>query len=135
MVSEGVLERGRERLSVRWWTASVTVRELSAPGIFNEGCAATAVEDWVRPALCEEALRLGRIMAELAPKGSEVHCVVALMEILTSDEATLRTASRPASSVRLMPNLAPRFALHESGRGPSSSTARSSGRGDVRWAP
>ncbi len=49
--------------------------------IFNEGYSATAGEDWVRPALCDEALRLGRILAELAPKESEVHGLVALMEI------------------------------------------------------
>src|SRR3954467_12589556 len=49
--------------------------------IFNEGYAATAGEDWVRPALCEEALRLGRILAELAPMEPEVHGLVALMEI------------------------------------------------------
>jgi predicted RNA polymerase sigma factor len=52
--------------------------------IFNEGYAATAGEDWVRPALCEEALRLGRILAELAPTESEVHGLVALMEIHAS---------------------------------------------------
>src|SRR5207302_7643713 len=52
--------------------------------IFNEGYSATAGEDWVRPALCEEALRLGRILAELAPGESEVHGLVALMEIQAS---------------------------------------------------
>jgi RNA polymerase sigma-70 factor (ECF subfamily) len=52
--------------------------------IFNEGYAATAGEDWMRPALCEEALRLGRILAELAPQNSEVHGLVALMEIQAS---------------------------------------------------
>jgi len=52
--------------------------------IFNEGYSATAGEDWVRPALCEEALRLGRILAELAPAEPEVHGVVALMEIQAS---------------------------------------------------
>ncbi|MBV8910266.1 MAG: sigma-70 family RNA polymerase sigma factor, partial [Gammaproteobacteria bacterium] len=46
--------------------------------IFNEGYSATAGEDWMRPALCEEALRLGRILAELAPQESEVHGLVAL---------------------------------------------------------
>jgi RNA polymerase sigma factor (sigma-70 family) len=49
--------------------------------IFNEGYSATAGEDWVRPALCEEALRLGRVLAELAPQEPEVHGLVALMEI------------------------------------------------------
>jgi RNA polymerase sigma factor (sigma-70 family) len=52
--------------------------------IFNEGYAATAGEDWVRPALCEEALRIGRILSELAPDASEVHGLVALMEIQAS---------------------------------------------------
>jgi RNA polymerase sigma factor (sigma-70 family) len=52
--------------------------------IFNEGYAATAGEDWVRPALCEEALRLGRILAGLAPQEPEVHGLVALMEIQAS---------------------------------------------------
>src|SRR5438132_7480406 len=49
--------------------------------IFNEGYSATAGKDWVRPALCEEALRLGRILAELTPSEPEVHGLVALMEI------------------------------------------------------
>jgi RNA polymerase sigma factor (sigma-70 family) len=52
--------------------------------IFNEGYAATAGDDWVRPALCEEALRLGRILAELMPNEAEVHGLVALMEIQAS---------------------------------------------------
>ncbi|MGC2765858.1 MAG: RNA polymerase sigma factor [Candidatus Acidiferrum sp.] len=52
--------------------------------VFNEGYSATASDDWMRPALCEEALRLGRILAELAPEESEVHGLVALMEIQAS---------------------------------------------------
>jgi RNA polymerase sigma-70 factor, ECF subfamily len=52
--------------------------------IFNEGYSATAGDDWMRPALCEDALRLGRILAELAPQESEVHGLVALMEIQAS---------------------------------------------------
>jgi RNA polymerase sigma factor (sigma-70 family) len=52
--------------------------------IFNEGYSATAGEDWMRPQLCEEALRLGRILAELAPHESEVHGLVALMEVQLS---------------------------------------------------
>ncbi|HEX9293157.1 MAG TPA: RNA polymerase sigma factor [Gemmatimonadales bacterium] len=52
--------------------------------IFNEGYAATAGDAWVRPALCEDALRLGRILAELAPAEAEVHGLVALMEIQAS---------------------------------------------------
>ena len=52
--------------------------------IFNEGYAATAGEDWIRPALCDEALRMGRILAGLAPEEPEVHGLVALMEIQAS---------------------------------------------------
>ncbi|HWA57822.1 MAG TPA: RNA polymerase sigma factor [Gemmatimonadales bacterium] len=52
--------------------------------IFNEGYSASAGEDWVRPALAEDALRLGRILAELAPREPEVHGLVALMEIQAS---------------------------------------------------
>ncbi|HVH84566.1 MAG TPA: RNA polymerase sigma factor [Steroidobacteraceae bacterium] len=52
--------------------------------VFNEGYAATAGSDWMRPALCEDALRIGRILAELAPGESEVHGLVALMEIQAS---------------------------------------------------
>ncbi|MGZ4299388.1 MAG: RNA polymerase sigma factor [Solirubrobacteraceae bacterium] len=52
--------------------------------IFNEGYSATAGEDWMRPALCEDALRMGRILAELLPRESEVHGLVALMEIQAS---------------------------------------------------
>jgi RNA polymerase sigma-70 factor, ECF subfamily len=52
--------------------------------VFNEGYSATAGDDWMRPALCQEALRLGRILAELMPDESEVHGLVALMEIQAS---------------------------------------------------
>jgi predicted RNA polymerase sigma factor len=52
--------------------------------IFNEGYSATAGDDWLRPGLCEEALRLGRILAGLAPEEPEVHGLVALMEIQAS---------------------------------------------------
>ncbi|HVR65019.1 MAG TPA: RNA polymerase sigma factor [Verrucomicrobiae bacterium] len=55
--------------------------------IFNEGYAATTGEDWLRPALCNEALRLGRILAELAPDEPEVHGLVALIEIQASRNA------------------------------------------------
>ncbi|HLZ90329.1 MAG TPA: RNA polymerase sigma factor [Candidatus Acidoferrum sp.] len=59
--------------------------------VFNEGYSATAGDDWMRPALCEEALRLVRILAELTPQEPEVHGLVALMEI---------QASRAAARVR-----------------------------------
>jgi RNA polymerase sigma-70 factor (ECF subfamily) len=52
--------------------------------VFNEGYTATAGDDWMRPALCEDALRLGRILAELVPTESEVHGLVALIEIQAS---------------------------------------------------
>jgi len=52
--------------------------------VFNEGYTVTAGDDWMRPALCEDALRLGRILAELVPKEPEVHGLVALMEIQAS---------------------------------------------------
>jgi RNA polymerase sigma-70 factor, ECF subfamily len=52
--------------------------------VFNEGYSATAGDRWLRPALCEDALRLGRILAELTPKEPEVHGLVALMEIQAS---------------------------------------------------
>lgn len=52
--------------------------------IFNEGYSATVGDDWMRPALCDEALRLGRVLAELAPDEAEVHGLVSLMEIQAS---------------------------------------------------
>src|SRR4051794_29889800 len=55
--------------------------------IFNEGYSATAGDDWMRPALCEDALRLGRILARLTPREPEVHGLVALMEIQASRSA------------------------------------------------
>jgi len=55
--------------------------------VFNEGYSATAGDDWMRPALCAEALRLGRVLAELAPQEPEVHGLVALMEIQASRSA------------------------------------------------
>jgi RNA polymerase sigma factor (sigma-70 family) len=64
--------------------------------IFNEGYAATAGDDWMRPALCEEALRLGRILAQLSPRTAEVHGLVALMEIQASRiHARLDAEGRP----------------------------------------
>jgi RNA polymerase sigma factor (sigma-70 family) len=61
--------------------------------VFNEGYTATAGDDWLRPALCEDALRLGRILAELIPNEPEVHGLVALMEIQAS-----RTGARVGPS-------------------------------------
>lgn len=67
--------------------------------IFNEGYTATAGEEWVRPALCEEALRLGRILAELMPREPEVHGLVALMELQAS---RLRARVGPAGEPVLL---------------------------------
>jgi RNA polymerase sigma factor (sigma-70 family) len=61
--------------------------------IYNEGYAASVGADWMRPALCEEALRLGRILAELQPRAPEVHGLVALMEIQSS-RARARTGPK-----------------------------------------
>jgi RNA polymerase sigma factor (sigma-70 family) len=60
--------------------------------VFNEGYSATAGDEWLRPALCEDALRLGRILAELVPKEPEVHGLVALMEIQASRSTARVTA-------------------------------------------
>ena len=67
--------------------------------VFNEGYTATAGDDWVRPALCKDALRLGRILAELAPGEPEVHGLVALMEIQAS---RLRARVGPAGEPILL---------------------------------
>jgi RNA polymerase sigma-70 factor (ECF subfamily) len=67
--------------------------------IFNEGYSATAGDDWVRPALCEDALRLGRILAGLAPEEPEVHGLVALMEIQAS---RLRARTAPSGEPVLL---------------------------------
>jgi RNA polymerase sigma factor (sigma-70 family) len=67
--------------------------------VFNEGYSATSGEDWVRPALCEDALRLGRILAELTPKEPEVHGLVALMEIQAS---RLRARTGPSGEPVLL---------------------------------
>lgn len=61
--------------------------------IFNEGYSATAGQDWIRPQLCNEAIRLGRVLTRLSPEDSEVHALVALMEIQAS-RATARTDSK-----------------------------------------
>lgn len=64
--------------------------------IFNEGYSATAGDDWMRPALCEDALRMGRILAELAPDEPEIHGLVALMEIQASRaKARVNAAGEP----------------------------------------
>lgn len=61
--------------------------------VFNEGYSATVGEDWMRPGLCEDALRLGRILAGLAPTQAEVHGLVALMELQASRIGARTTAS------------------------------------------
>jgi len=64
--------------------------------VFNEGYTATAGDDWMRPALCDEALRLGRMLAELAPQEPEVHGLLALMELQASrSKARVDAAGRP----------------------------------------
>lgn len=64
--------------------------------IFNEGYSATAGDDWIRPQLCEEAVRLGRVLAGLAPNEAEVHGLVALMEIQSSRlKARVNAAGEP----------------------------------------
>ena len=67
--------------------------------VFNEGYSATAGEDWVRPELCEDALRLGRILAGLLPTEAEVHGLVALMELQAS---RLRARVGPAGAPVLL---------------------------------
>ncbi|MCI0685777.1 MAG: RNA polymerase sigma factor [Sporichthyaceae bacterium] len=69
--------------------------------IFNEGHSATAGDDWMRPALCEEALRLGRILAGLLPREPEVHALVALLEIQAS---RIPARTGPAGEPILLPD-------------------------------
>ena len=69
--------------------------------IFNEGYAATAGDDWMRPALCEEALRLGRVLSTLAPAEPEVHGLVALMELQAS---RIPARSGPSGEPILLPD-------------------------------
>ncbi|AKQ64265.1 RNA polymerase sigma-70 factor, ECF subfamily [Myxococcus hansupus] len=73
--------------------------------IFNEGYSATAGDDWMRPALCEEAMRLGRILAGLAPKEPEVHGLIALIE-LQSSRARARVGPKGAPVLLLEQNRA-----------------------------
>lgn len=65
--------------------------------VFNEGYAATAGDDLLRPALCEDALRLARVLAELMPKEPEVHGLVSLLELQES-RAAARTGPRASPS-------------------------------------
>jgi len=67
--------------------------------IFNEGYSTTSGEDWMRPQLCEEAMRLGRILAQLAPGDSEIHGLLALMELQSS---RLKARSGPAGEPILL---------------------------------
>jgi RNA polymerase sigma-70 factor, ECF subfamily len=67
--------------------------------VFNEGYSATSGDDWIRPALCEEALRLGRMLAEMAPRDPEVHGLVALMELQAS---RLRARTTPSGAPILL---------------------------------
>src|SRR5438045_5516378 len=71
--------------------------------VFNEGYSATRGDDWMRPALCEEALRLGRILAGLAPQEPEVHGLVALIEIQAS---RARARVGPSGEPILLPDQA-----------------------------
>ena len=85
--------RGAERAARLWSVLEVIYL------IFNEGYSATAGEDWMRPALCEEALRLGRILAELIPGEAEVHGLVALMELQAS---RMKARTRPSGEPILL---------------------------------
>ncbi|MEJ7704339.1 MAG: DUF6596 domain-containing protein [Geodermatophilaceae bacterium] len=73
--------------------------------IFNEGYSATAGDDWMRPELCGDALRLGRIVAELMPSEPEVHALVALMEIQAS---RVRARTGPSGEPILLLRAEPR---------------------------
>jgi len=99
--------------------------------VFNEGYSATAGEDWMRPGLCEEALRIGRILAELAPLEPEVHGLVALMEIQASRiRARLGPQGEPVLLMEQNRALWDRLLIHRGllalGRGEALGEARGS---------
>ncbi|HXN79710.1 MAG TPA: RNA polymerase sigma factor [Steroidobacteraceae bacterium] len=99
--------------------------------VFNEGYSATAGEDWMRPALCQEALRIGRILAELAPLEPEVHGLVALMEIQASRiRARLGPQGEPVLLMEQNRALWDRLLIHRGllalGRGEALGEARGS---------
>src|SRR5229473_3551920 len=85
--------------------------------VFNEGYSTTAGDDLMRPALCDDALRLGRILAQLAPNEPEVHGLVALMEIQAS-----RTAARTGPSGEPIPLLEQNRAVSRPSNAPKPST-------------
>ena len=95
--------------------------------VFNEGYSATAGDDWMRPALCEDALRLGRILAELVPNEPEVHGLVALMEIQASrSRGARRSVGRADAAARAGPR-ALGSAAHSPRSRRAASARRSSG--------
>jgi predicted RNA polymerase sigma factor len=97
--------------------------------VFNEGYSATAGDEWLRPGLCEDALRLGRILAELVPTEAEVHGLVALMEIQAS-----RSAARVGSNgepILLLDQDRSRWDHILIGRG-LTALARAESRGELR---
>ena len=116
--------RSRCRAAPSWTSACASVLEVIYL-VFNEGYAASAGEDWVRRDLCEEALRLGRVLAELAPEEPEVHGLVALMEIQAS---RLRRPPRPRRRAGAAARPGPRPL------GPAADRARAAGAGASRSA-
>ena len=94
--------------------------------IFNEGYAASAGDDWIRPELCEDALRVGRILAGLLPREGEVHGLVALMEIQASrSPARIGPHGRP---VLLLDQDRSRWDLVLINRGPRGAAPRRAAR-------
>jgi predicted RNA polymerase sigma factor len=95
--------------------------------IFNEGYAASAGDDWMRPALCEDAMRLGRILIGLAPSAAEARGLLALMELQASRSgATIRDRARRWFAGRSRPRRRPRRAPPRCWRGCSRARYRSS---------